>query len=54
MTQDVFYYWIENGFIPKLAPAADRGHVVLLLNTFRAGLIEAVCKKQLILTWLCG
>jgi len=31
--QDMSYYWIENGFIPKLAPAADQGHVVLLLNT---------------------
>jgi len=33
MTQDVFHYWIENGFIPKLAPSADWGHVVLLLDT---------------------
>jgi len=24
MTQDVFCYWIEKGFIPKLAPAADK------------------------------
>jgi len=25
-----------------------------VLNTLAAGLIQAVCKKQLIRTWLCG
>jgi len=25
-----------------------------MFNTLRAGLIQVVCKKQLIRTWLCG
>ena len=39
---------------PWLVESFERLNSFLVLNTFAAGLIQAVRKKQLFRTWLCG